>query len=283
MSFQPQVPMMSQPPPPVAAPVKGKRRKGLIVIGLILLVGGLLGGGAIVAKGMSNYKDAVKSMARAPVGCTTTLVFDKPATFTIYAETKGKLGDLGGDCEANGSEYERSSDRLPRLSLTLEDPNGDPVELQRGADAKYDIDGYVGTAIRTVAIEEAGTYHLNVESDDSDFAVSIGKDPEKDSEKLLQIGGGVALGGLVLGLLLFLLGLRRRKTDPAMAGIRNPAAPHARMAPRALRRRRTDRTTAADDDTDSTAATAGGSRFPPDASARAPTDPPTGAAARTPA
>jgi hypothetical protein len=224
MSFQPQ-PMMSQPPPVVAAPAKGKRRKGMIVIGLILFFGGLIAGAAIAYKGMSNYKDAVKSLARAPVGCTTTLVFDKPATFTIYAETKGTLGELGGDCEATSGDYEHAGDKLPKLSLTLDDPNGEPVDLERGATAKYDVDGYVGTAVRTVKIEEAGTYHLDVESDESDFAVAIGKDPEGDNETLLLIGGAVFLGGFVLGLLLFLLGLRRRKLEPALADIRNPAGP----------------------------------------------------------
>ena len=116
MSYQPQVPLMTQPPPPadVAPPPKGKRRKGQMMIGIILLVGGLGGGVATVAKGMSNYKDAVRSLARAPVGCTTTLVFDKPATFTVYAETKGKLGTLGGDCKANGSSYSHPGDKKHR-------------------------------------------------------------------------------------------------------------------------------------------------------------------------
>ena len=135
-----------------------------------------------MAKGMSNYKDAVKSLARAPVGCTTTLVFDKPATFTVYIETKGKLGELSGDCEAIGSTYSHPGDKLPKVSMTLVDSNGDEVDLQRGVTATYDIDGYVGTAVRTVNIEEAGTYHLNVESDETDFAVAIGKNPKDDND-----------------------------------------------------------------------------------------------------
>ncbi|MEP7114791.1 MAG: hypothetical protein ABI862_16100 [Ilumatobacteraceae bacterium] len=216
--------MISQPPPPVVVP-KGRRRKGLIVLGLILLFGGLLGGGAIVGKGMANYKEAVKSLARAPAGCTTTLVFDKPATFTVYAETKGKLGQLSGDCEANGSDYSHPGDKLPRMALTLTDPNGGAVDMQRGITASYDVGGYIGTGIRTMQIEQAGTYHLNVESDDSDFAVAIGKNPKDDSDKLLTIGGGVALGGFLVGLLLFLLGLRRRRPEPAFADIRTPGAP----------------------------------------------------------
>ena len=67
---------MTSPPPVVAPPAKGKRRKGLIILGLILVIGGLLGGGAVAVKSMSNYEEAVKSLARAPVGCTTTLVID---------------------------------------------------------------------------------------------------------------------------------------------------------------------------------------------------------------
>ena len=230
MSFQPQAPMFGQQPPPlapapVAAPAKGKRRKGMIIAGLIVLLVGLIGGGAIVAKAMSNYEEAVKSLARAPVGCTTTLVFDKPATFTFYIETKGQLGDLGGDCEANAGPYEHTGDKLPKVSLTLEDPNGDPVDLQRGATASYDAAGFVGTAIRTADIAQAGTFHLNVESDESDFAIAIGKDPKKDSETLTAIGGGVALVGVVVGLLLFLLGLRRRRPDPVTSDVRNPVGP----------------------------------------------------------
>ncbi len=193
--------------------------------GLIVFVVGLVGGVAIVGKAMSNYEEAVKALARAPVGCTTTLVFDKPDTFIFYIETKGQLGDLGGDCEANGGEYEHTGDKLPKVSLTLEDPNGDAVDLERGVTASYDVAGFVGTAVRTAQIEQAGTYHLNVESDESDFAMSIGKDPKKDSETLTAIGGVVALVGVLVGLLLFLLGLRRRRPEPAAADLRNPVGP----------------------------------------------------------
>ena len=225
MSFQPQMTMMSPPPPVVAPPTKGKRRKGLIVLGLVFLLGGVAGGGAMVAKSMSNYEESVKSLARAPVGCTTTLVFDKPATFTVYIETKGKLGQLGGDCETNGSEYTHPGDKLPKVSLTLVDSKGNEVTMDRGVTATYDVSGFKGTGVRSMVIEEAGTYRLNVESDITDFAVAIGKDPKKDSDLLKAVGGGVALGGLVLGLLFLLLGLRRRRSEPAMSDIRNPAAP----------------------------------------------------------
>src|SRR5258706_2618330 len=141
MSFQPQGPPTFQqppPPPPPLAPAppvssaKGKRRKGLIVLGLIVLIGGILGGGAMVVKSTSNYEAAVKNLARAPVGCTTTLVFDKASTFTIYIETKGKVGDLGGDCEANGASYEHAGSKAPKVSLSLVAvSDGKELDLQR--------------------------------------------------------------------------------------------------------------------------------------------------------
>lgn len=225
MSYQSQLPIMTQAPPGAGAPLpKGKRRRGLMILGIILLVGGLGGGAATAAKGLSNYKDAVRSLARAPVGCTTTLVFDKPATFTVYAETKGKLGTLGGDCQSNGASYNHPGDKLPKVSLTLLNSNGDEVTLDRGVSASYDIDGYKGTGIRTMKIEQAGTYRLDVESDDTDFAVAIGKNPKKDSEKLLLIGGSAILGGLIFGLLFLLLGLRRRRPEMAI-DIRNRVGP----------------------------------------------------------
>lgn len=214
MSFQPQVPMVGQPPPVGAAsplPTKGKRRKGLILLGTGLLVGGLVGGGFALLQSKSNYEAAVKALARAPVGCTTTLVFDKPADFIVYVETKGKITDLSGDCQGNGSSYDRSSDQPPKISLTLLDRDDAAVELTRASSASYNAGGFVGTQVRSVKITNAGTYHIDVESPDNDFAIAIGNNPQADRKTLRMIGAAIVLAGVVLGLLCFLLGLRRRK------------------------------------------------------------------------
>jgi hypothetical protein len=97
--------------------------------------------------------------------------------------------------------------------------------MDRGVSASYDVDGYVGEGYRTVKIDKAGTYRLDVASDDTDFAVAIGKNPKDDSDLLILIGGSVALGGVVLGLLFFLLGLRRRRPAQGAVDVRNPAGP----------------------------------------------------------
>jgi len=229
MSYQPQMPVMSYeppPPPPVATPpAKGKRRRGLLITGLVVLLVGLIGGGAVIAKGMSNYKNAVHSLARAPVGCTTTLVFDKADKFIVYIETKGKLGQLSGDCEAKGSEYSHEGDKLPKVSLKMTNNAGDEITLPAATGASYDVDGYVGTQNRSLEITAAGTYRMDVESDDTDFAISIGKNPKDDNDLLSVIGGGIALAGLIVGVLLMLLGLRRRKPAPVIVDARNPMGP----------------------------------------------------------
>src|SRR3954468_17401563 len=239
MSYQPQMPVMPsyQPPPPhspaVAPPPtkKGKRRKGLMITGLIVLLVGVLGGAAIIAKGMSNYKEAVKSLARAPVDCTTTLVFDKADSFTVYIETKGKLGELNGDCAATGNEYSHEGDKLPKVSLTLLNSAGEEVDMPAATGATYDVDGYVGQQTRSLEIFGPGTYRMNVASDEKDFAISIGKKPKDDNDLMMIIGGGLALAGLIVGLLLILLGLRRRSPAPVVPDARNPMGPLPEWAP----------------------------------------------------
>jgi hypothetical protein len=189
------------------------------------LVVGLLGGGAVVAKAMSNYEDAVKSLARAPVGCTTTLVFASASTFTVYVETKGQLSELPGNCGAATTAYSHPGDKLPKFSLTLVNNNGDEIEMPEATGASYDVAGYVGTQARSLKITEAGSYRLNVVSDDKDFAISIGKNPKDDYDLLTVIGGGLALAGLIFGVLFVLLGLRRRKPVPVIVDPRNPIGP----------------------------------------------------------
>jgi len=231
MSYEPQVPVMSsyQPPPPpppsATSPVKGKRRKGLLITGLIVLFGGLIGGALVVAKGQSNYQDAVHALARAPVGCTTTLVFDKADKFIVYIETEGELGELSGDCKTNGSTYLHKGDKLPKVSLTMINSAGDEVDMPQATGASYHVNGYVGTQNRSLDITTAGTYRLDVQSDDKDFAISIGKNPKDDNETWTVIGGAIALAGLIIGALLIILGLRRRQPAPAIVDPRNPIGP----------------------------------------------------------
>jgi len=207
-------PYVQQPSAPFAptAP-KGQRRRGLIVAGTSLILLGIVGGGALLVTGGTNYEDAVKDLARAPVGCTTSLEFDKTGTFTIYVETEGEVGDLRGDCANSDASYSRDADDLPDVDLVLTNEDGDEIEIEDDDGEDYDAADFVGTSIGRIEIEEEGSYELTVTSDEDEFAIAIGKDP-KENAALAGIGLIVLIAGLILGLVLLILGLRR-KTAPS--------------------------------------------------------------------
>lgn len=197
-------------------PAKGSRRKGLLAVGVVVLVGGVGAGAALFVISGSQYESAVEKLQRAPVGCDTEFDFTGTGTFVLYTETKGEVGEIRGDCENAGRDYDHGDGRV-RVSLTLADEDGNEVELDRASGGNYDAGGFTGSAVRSVEIEEPGEYTLSVESDDDDFAIAVGRNPKEDADSLKTTGIIVGAAGLVVGLLMILLGMRR-KPAPAAPG-----------------------------------------------------------------
>ncbi|MEQ1699967.1 MAG: hypothetical protein ABMA25_07650 [Ilumatobacteraceae bacterium] len=227
MSYQPQPPM-GQPaytPMAAAAPqpaaVPPARSRGLLFGGIALAVVGIGAGAVLFGLSGSTEESTVQKFARAPAGCTTTLQFDRAGVFTLYTETKGTVGNPGGDCAANGGSYEYADDDLPRATLALVD-EADAVQTLVDADgASYDVGGYRGQATQQVRIPAKGAYRLTVTSDATNFAIAIGGAPDADSSTMTTGGIVVALAGLVIGGLLIGLGLRKKggpTAAPAAAG-----------------------------------------------------------------
>lgn len=204
------------PPTTSAKPAKGGR--GLTVSGIIVLAVGVVVGIALIGLGAANEEATVKKFARAPVGCTTTLEFTETGTFTLYVESEGRLGDVEGDCDADGGRYSRADDDPPQVTLTLSDADGSAVSLRDVNGPSYSAGDYTGVAHSAVTISETGSYTLSVVSDDTDFAIAVGRDPDGNSNALLGSGVAVAVVGVVLGVVLLLLGRSRRRPPP-------PAAP----------------------------------------------------------
>jgi hypothetical protein len=189
----------------------------VLLVGLVLLIGGVGGGAAAYSRATTQYKQAVVNLQRGPVGCDTDLDFTGTGTFTFYIETKGKVGTLHGDCANSDATYSRrAGSRLPVVTLTLTDADGNEVDLARATGSSYDVGGYTGTSTRSVTIKKPARYTLGVDSDDTDFAISIGRDPKSDFDKLKMIALGAAGVGLLLGGLLTLLGLRRKVATVTM-------------------------------------------------------------------
>jgi hypothetical protein len=236
MSYQFQPP--GSPPPPVTAASvvppppgpNGKPKRLLLGLGAIVLVGGLAAGGVFYGKSTSAVNDTVSRFARAPIGCTTTLEFDRTDTFTLFVETKGTAGNAGGDCKGNGASFDHQGAKVPTVKLSLTDANDQSTPLTAFTGYSYDTDSFRGSAVEQVKITAPGTYRLTVTSDASDVGVSVGGDPEVDQSRLQLIAIASAIGGVVLGLGLMVLGRPKRPTPTAPVAA-SPYTPYVYTPP----------------------------------------------------
>jgi hypothetical protein len=212
--------MTPDPHPTTAAvPAATARRSGrLVVVGAVLLVGLLVAAGALWLAGSQRRADNVASFARAPVGCDTTLDFERSGTFVLFIETTGRIDALKGECDAP-LDYDRDTDEgladelAPGLSLI--GPDGAPIDVVQAPAGGYDVDGFVGAATWTVDIEAPGDHVLTVAAIDGDpVAIAVGRSVEEGVALLRWAAVATALTALVLGGALLIAGSRRVTASP---------------------------------------------------------------------
>lgn len=196
---------------------------------VVAALAGVAAGVVLMLLSTRSREQAVAAFARAPVGCTTTLQFDRAATFTLYLETKGTVGDLGGDCAANDSSYDHAGS-LPQVRIALVDAAGAAVPMSGAPSRRYDTGAFVGVAVQQVNVTP-GSYELTVISDSTDVAIAVGRDPEADSSVLQAAASAVALLGLVVGGVLLLVA-RHRHSAPPTAGPGTPSLHDEQWRPR---------------------------------------------------
>lgn len=204
------------------------KRTGLLGAGIVVLIVGLLAALGLWISSTQRESDAVRNLARAPIGCDTLLDFDAGGEFYIYIESAGQFdGTVSGNCGAEG-EYEITGDSLPPVTLSLTAPNGDDVALDSNAGVSYEAAGYVGQSVRAFTVEEPGGYKLRVEAPGSNevaFAAAVGRDPS-DGVASMRLGAVfAALAGLIIGGALLLLSRRSTTTEPEMADVPWPGQP----------------------------------------------------------
>jgi len=206
-----QQPVVQQPGQPFGgSPLPGARRTSLIAIGALLLVAGLIAGVVMLLASSSNYDEGARNLARAPIGCTTSLEFDEAGTYFIYVETTGTVGELRGDCPNADTDYDSDPDDVPDVEIVLVDDDGDEVDLDADSSADYDAGGFVGRSVASVEIDGAGDYELSATSDGDEIAVAVGRNPKESAATLRTSGIGALALGVVIGGLVLVLGLRRR-------------------------------------------------------------------------
>lgn len=216
------------PPPPVPTPMvqppmvssgRGRRTGAAVLVGL---VGAALGVALMLSAGLARTA-TVEGFARAPVGCTTTLQFDRAGVFTLYLETKGSVEQVDGDCSLNGTSYDhQGADASVQTDLSTPDGASVPVETV-DLTRRYDTGSYRGTSVGVARISAPGEYRLMVRSEANDVVVAVGGSPDADS-RLLQLGGVVAI---VLGLLgsLVVMGTGRRRPPSPQLPPARPVLP----------------------------------------------------------
>lgn len=188
-------------------------------VGVLAIAIGVLGAVALWFVAAKRYDDAVGSLAPAPVGCDTTLVFDRTGTYTLFVETRGSVGEIDGDCDNDDRSYD--FDDEPRVELRLLDEDGEEIDLERADGPSYDRAGSAGEGIRTVQIEAEGDYVLEATSDVDDVMIRVGRDPANGVTPM-RVGAVVLLAaGIVLGILAFLRGRAQWTIRPGGPG---PAA-----------------------------------------------------------
>lgn len=192
-------------------------RRRRIVVGSTLIVAGLAVAVVLWIVAGSRRSSAIENLARAPIGCDTTLDFAETGEYLIFVETTGRLEDVRGDCDADG-DYE-ITDLRPDVDITLLDPDGEQVDLRaRRDDVTYSDNGFVGRSVLSVDITQPDDHVIRVEAtDDASFAVAVGRDPGAGVGLLRVIGLVVGVTGLVLGVFLLLVRRRRTADDGAVS------------------------------------------------------------------
>jgi len=204
------------------------------LFGVIAFAVGLVAAIVLWVLSSKRYDDAVADLAPAPVGCDTTLVFDRTGTYTFFVETKGHVGEIDGDCDTDDREYDLDGGRTPRVDLTLVNDNGDAIDLDRASGPSYDRDGFRGSGVRTADIDTTGAYVLRVSSDDGDVMIRVGRDPSSGVIPMRVGAGALLVAGLVLGGLGLAHGRRRPEEPfPGAEAFQWPAAGQPLTAPTA--------------------------------------------------
>ncbi len=204
------------------------KRTGLLGAGIVVLIVGLLAALGLWISSTQRESDAVRNLARAPIGCDTMLDFEASGEFYIYIESAGRFdGAVSGDCGAEG-EYDLPSDSLPPVTLSMTAPNGDDVALDSDAGVSYDTAGYVGQSVRVFTVNEPGGYQLRVEAPGSTevaFAAAVGRDPSEGVGSMRLGAVLTAIGALIIGGLLLLLSRRSATTEPEVGDVAWPGQP----------------------------------------------------------
>lgn len=207
---------------PTSAPIVGTApppRRGWYVLAAVVVAAAAIAAVVLWRAAAARYDDNVDAFARAPVGCDTTLDFDRAGEFVIYLETTGNVDGLGGDCDP-AVDYARGSEGLPQPALRLRAADGGEVTLSSTAGVDYDTGSFAGTPYRLADVPETGSYVLTVDDEtDEPYAVAVGGDPNEGVAVLRWSAAAVLVAGVVVAVVLVVIARRRRPDPPSQPSL----------------------------------------------------------------
>ena len=211
------------PSMPSPTPTSGSRRTGLLVGGVLVVLFGLVAAALLWYAAGQRHDDAIRGLARAPIGCDTTLNFAESGTYLLFVETQGTLGDIDGTCPEGG---DFTTTDAPALQVSFVDDDGADldIDLPRRSGIEYSGAGAVGESRRSVTIESPGDYTLRVQSPGDGVAIAVGRDPSDGVGLLNNLAALSAILGLIAGGILLVLGTRRREMTLAPESPQWPTA-----------------------------------------------------------
>lgn len=186
----------------------------LMVIGIVTMVITVILTAVLLVFAQRRYDDAVRGLARAPVGCDTTLEFTSTGRFSLFIETEGVLGELVGGCDAPAT-YRRESERPPRVQMLLVGPAGDETPLDRAEPVPYSSGGFSGWTHRTFEVVNEGDHVIRVTSADDGFVVAVGRHPDDAAYPVEQAAIASAILGGLLGVVLVVWGVATGRSGAA--------------------------------------------------------------------
>jgi hypothetical protein len=124
-----------------------------------------------------NRVDAtVRDLARAPVGCDTTLEFSDTGTFVVFVETAGRIDGLSGGCDAP-TRYDRRAASTPRVTIELVDPSGRDVPIDPTDRRATTSEGSGRRRSARSPSTQTGRHVVRVTSPEGGRGGRVGRDP----------------------------------------------------------------------------------------------------------
>jgi hypothetical protein len=182
----------------------------LYLLPFLLVVAGTVAAIVAIVSGVQSYSDTIEGFARVPVGQTKTVQIDGTGGYTVFYEP-------------GASSTDSLSSQDPQPPLQIVGPGGDTIPLHDYSNfATYSSSGYVGFAIQTFNVPQAGPYQVT-SAGGLGGVVAIGRSPFDKITAGVLLGLAFGFGGFVVALVVLIVlmisrGRSKRRIRSAASG-----------------------------------------------------------------